>query len=133
MNQECTRTQEWTRNGPGVHQDSWGSVKCWQRLKMLNTALQNTFSATVDANSAVTMTPIVKSPTTLKVLEFLSIRQENTSTFTVNHNNSNSASIISSKGHPGNQARNPQVTQAPSLPLVWPWLICQWLHTDEPA
>ena len=31
MNQESTRTQEWTRNEPGVHQDWWGSVKCCSR------------------------------------------------------------------------------------------------------
>ena len=33
MNQESTRTQEWTRNEPGVHQDWWGSVKCCKTFK----------------------------------------------------------------------------------------------------
>jgi hypothetical protein len=68
------------------------------------TAPPDAFSATVvDANGAVTMTPIVESPTALKAPEFPSIKpgdttNGNTSTLTVNRDNSDSASIISSKG-----------------------------------
>lgn len=67
------------------------------------TAPPDAFSAVVvDANGAVTMTPIVESPTGLKAPEFPSMitngTNNNTSTLTVNRDNSDSASIISSKG-----------------------------------
>ena len=69
------------------------------------TAPAEAFSATVvDANGAVTMTPIVESPTGLKAPEFPSIKpgdmtnNGNTSTLTDNRDNSDNAAIISSKG-----------------------------------